>query len=104
MDYDAAAAKAYIMEKFAAKGDFSFLKEGDLDRMVTEAMRLDAEYMQRSGVNDGGVYDDDAAFEDLFSGVKEAFPQYSMYCMRFVEDFMDFNEEYLDSIGAIDWE
>jgi len=27
-----------------------------------------------------------------------------MYCMRFVDDYLDYSEQYLDSIGAIEWE
>ena len=41
-----------------------------------------------------------AAAEQL----RAAYPEHKMYLMRFVEDYMDYYEDYLESIGAIDWE
>ena len=72
--------------------------------MLTRVMALDDEFMQEKGVNDGEVYDDDAAYDFLFAKMSEEYPEQKMYCMRFVEDYMDYAERYLDSIGAIDWE
>ena len=60
--------------------------------------------MESAPVEEGGVYDDEAAFELLFEGLKERFPQYQMFCMRLAEDYMDAVEEYLDSIGALEWD
>ncbi|HWQ58245.1 MAG TPA: hypothetical protein VN540_04425 [Clostridia bacterium] len=103
-DVDVNEMKKYILDKFAAEGDFSFLKEGELPAMVDALMALDEEYMKGSGADAGEVYDDDAAFERIFEGMKVRFPQYKMYAMRLAEDYMDFAEEYLGSVGAIEWE
>ena len=32
------------------------------------------------------------------------FADLKMYMLRLVEDYMDYNERYLDSLGLIDWE
>jgi hypothetical protein len=32
------------------------------------------------------------------------FADHKMYMLRLVEDYMDYNERYLDSLGLIDWE
>lgn len=103
-EIDSAAARKYVLDKFNEQGDYSFLKEGELESMVSAMQEMDEEYMRVSGVDDGGVYDDEAAFEQLFEGMKARFPEYKMYCMRLAEDYMDYYEEYLDSIGAIEWE
>ena len=55
-------------------------------------------------MNDGEIYDDDKAFEYLFEGMQKSFEEQKMYCMRFVEDYMDYSEGYLESIGAIEWD
>ena len=60
--------------------------------------------MAASGADDGAVYDDDAAFDFMDEKMNERYPAQKMYLMRFVEDYMDYCEQYLDSIGAIDWE
>jgi len=103
-DVDVNEMRKYILDKFAAEGDFSFLKEGELPRMVDAMLELDEEYMKAARVDEGEVYDDDAAYEHMFAGMQARFAQHKMYAMRLVEDYMDFLEEYLVSIGAIEWE
>ncbi len=103
-DIDLAEMKKYILGKFEAEGDFSFLKEDELPRMVDALLALDEQYMQQSGADAGEVYDDDAAYELIFAGMQKSFAQYKMYAMRLTEDYMDFAEEYLASVGAIEWE
>ena len=101
---DESALREYIINKFTAEGDFDFLKEGELPAIV-EAMRgFDEEYMQASGANEGEIYDDDDAYELIFTRLQAAYPQYKMYCMRLAEDYLDFAEEYLASVGALEWE
>lgn len=96
-------AYAYIIDKLQKLGDYSFLPEGVLGEMLKRLIALDEAFMQNTGVNDGMEYDDDAALAALHASMAEAFPEYKMYMLRLSEDYLDYNEEYLDSIGAIDW-
>ena len=50
------------------------------------------------------VYDDDKAFEYMMEKLQASFPEQKMYVMRFVEDYMEYDEAYLESAGLIDWE
>lgn len=103
-EYSIENAKKFIKEKFVAQGDFLIFKEEIFDSMLDRIVALDEEFMETSGVNDGEVYDDDKAFDYLFEGMQKAFEEQKMYCMRFVEDYMDYSEQYLESIGAIEWD
>lgn len=103
-EYSVENAKKYIKQRFMEQGDFLILKEEVFDRMLDRIVELDESFMEKSGVNDGEVYDDEKAFEYLFAEMQKSFEEQKMYCMRFVEDYMDYSEAYLDSIGAIDWE
>ena len=94
--------KEYIMNKFKAEGDFDFLKEGELDKMVSTLIDEDTAYREELG--EDGIYDDDDAYDRMFEKLKATYPEYKMYCMRMAEDFLDFMEEYLVSIDAIEWE
>ena len=85
-EYSLEKAKEYIRNKFTEQGDFLILPADVLDAMLTRVMELDEAFMEQSGVNDGAEYDDDAAFDALFGAMTQA-------C-----------EQYLDSIGAIEWE
>ena len=103
-EYSIENAKKFIKEKFVAQGDFLIFKEEIFDSMLDRIVALDEEFMETSGDNDGEVYDDDKAFDYLFEGMQKAFEEQKMYCMRFVEDYMDYSEQYLESIGAIEWD
>ncbi len=104
MEIDLIKAKEFILKKFNEQGDFSIFDAKDLGQMVEAVLSFDAQFMKDTGVDDGEVYDDDAAYDFMFEKMSEKFADQKMYMMRLVEDYMDYNEEYLESIGAIDWE
>lgn len=103
-EYSVENAKKFIKQKFMEQGDFLILKEEVFDQMLNRIVELDEAFMEENGVNDGEVYDDDKAFEYLFAEMQNSFEEQKMYCMRFVEDYMDYSEAYLESIGAIEWD
>lgn len=97
-------AQTYILDHIKELGDYDFLPCDTLKEMVLKLSALDEEYMEQAGVNAGGEYDDNDALEYLAKALKAAYPDYEMYMHRLCEDYLDYNEEYLDSIGAIEWE
>lgn len=103
--YDPAKAKEFIQQKFIEQGDFpQIMKPEEISGMINTVMALDDAFMDENGVKDGKVYDDDAAFDYLQAQMIEKYPEHKMYMMRLVEDYMEYYEQYLDSIGAIEWE
>ncbi len=94
--------RAYILDKFQKEGDFDFLQEGELEAMVDAMLAADAAYMEP--LPEDGEYDDDAAYEALYADLQQRFPAYKMYAMRLSEDYLDFAEEYLVSVDAIEWD
>jgi len=104
-EYDEALAKAYILDCFQKQGDFpEIADEKKLEEMVSAVMEFDAAFMHETGADEGEIYDDDAAYDYLHDKMMERFPDYRMYMLRLVEDYMDYSEQYLDSLGLIDWE
>ena len=103
-EYSLENAKKFIKQRFMEQGDFLILKEDVFDRMLDRIIELDESFMETSGANDGEIYDDEKAFDYLFAEMQKSFEEQKMYCMRFVEDYMDYSEAYLESIGAIEWE
>jgi len=101
-DIDLNAMHEYIANKFRVEGDFDFLKEGLLDELVSELMSIDQAYLAK--LADDAEYDDDDAYALMFEGVQKKYPDYKMYAMRLAEDYLDFSEEYLESVGAIEWD
>lgn len=104
-EYNEAEAKQYILNCFREQGDFAEITdEKTLDAMVSAVMAHDAAYMKTSGADEGAVYDDDDAYDYMHQKMSEQFADLKMYMLRLVEDYMDYNERYLDSLGLIDWE
>ncbi len=103
-EYNTAEARAFIVDKFTKQGDFSILPKNVFEKMLDTVMELDEAFMAESGVNDGAVYDDDKAFDYMMEKLQAAFPEQKMYAMRFVEDYMEYSEAYLENAGLIDWE
>lgn len=105
MEFDVASALSFILGKYLEKGDFpQVMDEETLSKMIGAALTYDEAFMSETGVDQGEVYDDDKAFDYLNSHLVSQFPDQKMYILRFVEDYMDYNELYLESIGAIEWD
>lgn len=94
-------AAAAIARDFENEGDFDFMKEEERMALIQKLVTLDLNYMEEIGDD---VYDEDVIYERLYAAAEEACPQYKTYLMRFVDDYMDFMEQYLVSIGAVEWE
>ena len=102
MELDLAEAKKYITEKFNNQGDFDFLAESDFSGMLDVLLALDAAYLEEIGEEE--PYDEDVIFERMHSALVKQYPNLKTYLMRFVDDYMDFMEQYLVSIDAVEWE
>ena len=101
-DVDLNEMEAYILNKFNVEGDFDFLKDGLMEELVDAMMAIDQSYLAKLGEDDD--YDDDDAYDLLYEGMQKKYPELKMYAMRLSEDYLDFSEEYLESVGAIEWE
>lgn len=96
--------KDYLLQKFTEAGDYDFLPGGLLPQIIDALIAADEGYMREAGVEDGAPYDDDAAYEVLYAALQAQFPEYKMYAMRLSEDYLDYNEAYLEETGQIEWE
>ena len=102
MELNVEEAKAYIAEKFRNPGDFDFISETDFSKMLDTLLALDSAYLQEIG--DEAPYDEDIIFDRMHAELVKQHPKLKTYLMRFVDDYMDFMEQYLVSIDAVEWE
>ena len=98
---DILAAAESIARDFDNEGEYDFMAEAELKELVKKLVTVDLAYMDEIGDD---VYDEDIVYERLYAAAEEQCPQYKTYLMRFVEDYMDFMEQYLVSVGAVEWE
>ena len=96
--------REYILSRYEKQGDFKIFEDALVARMTDSMLTLNEEYMEKAGIADGNFYDDDAAFDFFMEKLPELYPEQKMYLMRFIEDFMEYDEAYLESTGAIEWE
>ena len=102
MEFDTNEAKAYITEKYRNQGDFDFLSESDFNGMLDALLSIDSAYLTEIG--DELPYDEDEAFDRMYKALEKQYPSLKTYLMRFVDDYLDFEEQYFVSIDAVEWE
>ncbi len=84
-----------------------------IDTLISQAIDADMEYMHTSGVLDAegnagdSYYEDDDAFEYMVEALvarNDLTPEQAVKVASLVDDFMDFEQQYLESKGLVDWE
>lgn len=83
------------------------------DSLIRRAIECDLEYMQKSGAigRDGmagdAYYDDDEAFEYILDSLARERgwdEEKSLRLGALIDDYMDAQQTYMESIGLLDWE
>lgn len=109
--YNKDEALAFILPRIDRKGHkaLSFL----IDQLISQAIDADMAFMHQTGVidenGDAGenYYDDDDAFEFIVEtlAVRNAFdPDMAVRAGSLVDDYMELQQEYLESAGLVDWD
>lgn len=103
MELDIIAAKDFIAGKFRNAGDFDFIPDEQLEEIISALVAIDDEYLRKIAEDDS-PYDEEYVYEYMLKSVSSKFSRYQTYLMRLVDDYMDFMEQYLVSIDAVEWE
>ena len=103
MELDIIAAKDFIAGKFRNAGDFDFIPDEQLEEIISALVAIDDEYLRKIAEDDS-PYDEEYVYERMLKSVSSKFSRYQTYLMRLVDDYMDFMEQYLVSIDAVEWE
>lgn len=109
--YDKEQALAFILPRIDRKGHkaLAFL----IDQLISQAIDADLQFMQETGVLDGhgdagdGYYDDDEAFEYILDRLAQQNGFDDDMAVRvggLLDDYMELQQEYLESIGLVDWD
>lgn len=101
MEINLVEARKFICEKFHNHGDFDFICDEDMNAIIETLLELDIAYINEI---EDDVYDEEVIYERMFKKISSEFKKYQTYLMRLVDDYMDFMEQYLVSIDAMEWE
>ncbi len=84
-----------------------------IDALIPQMIDADMAYMTQSGVLDEegyageGYYEDDEAFEFIVEKLvaeNDLSPEQAVKVASLVDDYMDYQQQYLESQGMVDWE
>ncbi|MGI6162134.1 MAG: hypothetical protein ACOYJD_08915 [Christensenellales bacterium] len=98
-------ALEYILGKMKSEPGMKGVPHDEMERLTEAAMTADAEFMEQSGVNEGGVYDEDEAYEFICDKLGEGCDDEHRALASLITDaYLEYWDEYLDKKGLIDWE
>lgn len=109
--YDKPEALAFIVAHIDPKAHKE-LKD-KIPELVSQAIDADMAYMHETGVLDqdgnasNSYYEDDDAFEYMVEALvskNRLTPEQAVKVAALVDDYMDCQQEYLESKGLVDWE
>lgn len=109
--YSKEDALAFILPRIDRRGhkELTFL----IDQLISQAIDADMAFMHMTGVlDDAGdsgenYYDDDEAFEyilETLSAQNGFDPDMTVKVGSLIDDYMELQQEYLESVGLVDWD
>ena len=109
--YDKQEALAFILPRI----DRHYHSElaGQIDTLIAQAIDADMAYMHAAGVLDAegnagdSYYEDDDAFEAMVEALvaqNDLTPEQAVKVASLIDDYMDYQQQYLESKGLVDWE
>ncbi len=109
--YDKQEALAFIDKKINRKEHQELADQ--ITALLSQIIDADMRYMHESGVLDeegyasDSYYEDDDAFEYMVESVvasNQLTPEQAVKVASLVDDYMDFQQEYLEYKGLVEWE
>lgn len=109
--YDKQEALAFIVAHIDPKAHKEL--KNQLETLISQAIDADMTYMHENGVLDqngnagNSYYEDDDAFEymvETLVATNHLTPEQAVKVAALVDDYMDCQQDYLESKGLVDWE
>lgn len=102
---DKKAALEYVISAMKKGAEFKGVEDEDISRIATQAMEADFAYMEQAKVSDGGVYDEDDAYDFIMERLtKGKDDEVSALISLIVDGYLEYFDEYLEKNDLIDWE
>lgn len=102
---DKKAALEYVISIMKKCEEYKGIEEADISRITAQAIEADFAYMDKANVNDGGVYDEDDAYDYIMEILtKGKDDETSALISLIVDGYLEYFDEYLEKNDLIDWE
>lgn len=96
--------KTYLFRCLREESGYKHLNDTQLEQALERCMAADDAFMDQSGVAEGQMYDDDAAHAFICAELTRAVPQSRPWADALVDDYLAYNETYLEDHGEIAWD
>lgn|GEM_PF-2832974 len=112
-EYNVDQAMEYIYQKVRDSGKYAELGEEMLRNLIQDMIDLEEGYMEEAGIlleeedemEEEAIYDEEDAFHYIFDELrnKKAYRKIPEEILEeLVDDYLEYNYEYMESIGLID--
>lgn len=102
---DKKAALEYVISAMKKGEEFKGVEDEDITRITTQAMDADFAYMEQANIEDGGVYDEDDAYDFIMEQLKKGKDDETVALISLIVDgYLEYFDQYLEENDLIDWE
>lgn len=102
---DKKAALEYVIAAMKKGEEFKGVEDNDISCISAQAMDADFAYMDQANVEDGGVYDEDDAYDFIMEKLTKGKDDETCALISLIVDgYLEYFDEYLEKNDLIDWE
>ena len=102
---DRKAALEYVISAMKKGEEFKGIEQEDISKYTAQAMEADFSYMDEAKVDDGGVYDEDDAYDYIMNILSKGKDDETIAMISLIVDgYLEYFDEYLEDNDLIDWE
>lgn len=102
---DRKAALDYVINSMKKGEEFKGVEQEDIEKYASSAMDADFAYMEQAKVDDGGIYDEDDAYDFIMEALSKGKDEETIALISLIVDgYLEYFDEYLEKNDLIDWE
>ena len=98
-------ALEYVLEAMKKSEAFKGIENDDVKKYAELALETDFAYMDENKVSDGGVYDEDEAYDYIMEKLSsDKDDETAAMISMIVDGYLEYFDEYLEKNDLIEWE
>lgn len=98
-------ALEFVIGKMKEDATFKGVEVNDIETLAKKVMDADFAYMESANVEEGGVYDEDDAFDFIMEKLGKGLDDENKALVSLITDgYFEYFDVYLEENDLIDWE
>lgn len=97
-------ALAYVLDKMNKEKAYEGVEQKELTALTKKIMEADFAYMVQAKVEEGGVYDEDEAYDYIVNTLSAGLDEENRALISLITDgYLEYFDAYLDEHQMIEW-